>query len=740
MNTSRIIYKHCAGHNCGSCILKLHIQDGVIKRIETDDGEEPQSRACAKGRSYRRMLAAPERLQYPMKRIGERGKGAFERISWDEAMDTVASEIKRVRDTYGPAALLFLCSIGSSFTKLNTSGLIENVLNRTGGCSGVWGGSSAQAGLFSDMMTYGEFSWTNSRDDLLNSRLIILWGWNPAVSSTYDNTRYYLSRAREAGIRIIAVDPRYTDSVATYANEWIYLRPGTDAALLIAMAYVIITDNLHDQAFLDRYTVGFERFKDYVLGREDGTPKTPVWAEAITGVPANKIADFAKEYALTKPAALMAGAAPGRTAFGEQYHRAAVTLAAMTGNIGVSGGNAPGAGILCVFPAPVKIGPHVADRMTEGADNPVDRLYPPRKNAYWYNRLPHAIWYFGGPSSGRISRFHVADAILRGREGGYPVDYKMIYITHTNYVNQGPNSNKSAEALKKLEFVAVTEQFMTATAKYADILLPASTDFESVDVSDGGMGLTYGYHDRVIESVGEPRSTFEIAKELAARLGLANWSTKTEEEWVREIVEECEDIPDYEEFRKQGYHKLSLPRPFIGFKEKIDDPEHSPFRSRSGKIEIYSQEIADVGDPLLPPIPKYIEAWEGPNDALARKYPLQLLTTQFKRRGLSRFDTVPWLRELDPQAVLINTDDAAGRGINDGDVVRVFNDRGQMIIPAKVTPRIMPGVVDVPEGAWYAPDESGVDRGGCANVLTKDEISPAGAFCSNTALVQVERV
>jgi len=181
------------------------------------------------------------------------------------------------------------------------------------------------------------------------------------------------------------------------------------------------------------------------------------------------------------------------------------------------------------------------------------------------------------------------------------------------------------------------------------------------------------------------------------------------------------------------------PEPSVPFKRQIEDPANNPFPTPSGKIEIYSQQLADMNNPLIPPIPKYIDTWESLNDRLARKYPLQLITTHPKWRAHSQFGNIPWLRELEPQAVAINARDAEARGIKDGDPVRVFNDRGEMSIPAKVTQRIMPGVVDVPEGAWYDPDKRGVDRGGCANVLTRDARSPGGAFTTNTCLVQVEK-
>jgi anaerobic dimethyl sulfoxide reductase subunit A len=246
--------------------------------------------------------------------------------------------------------------------------------------------------------------------------------------------------------------------------------------------------------------------------------------------------------------------------------------------------------------------------------------------------------------------------------------------------------------------------------------------------------------NKIIDSVGESKSHFEIATELAARLGIIDFSDNTEEEWLREIVGGCKDIPDYETFRENGVHKVELAQPYVCFQEQIEDPVNNPFPTPSGKIEIYSQQLAGAGNSMLPPIPKYIEAWESRNDPLAEKYPLQLVTTHTRRRAHTQFDNIPWLRELYPQAISINTADAQKRGIKDGNMVRVFNDRGEMVIPASVTGRIMPGVVDIPQGAWYDPDENGVDRGGCANILTKDIASPGGAFPSNTCLVQVEKV
>jgi anaerobic dimethyl sulfoxide reductase subunit A len=330
-----------ACHDCGGrCVLKVHVKNGVAVRVETDDGEEPQLRACARGRAYRKRVYAPNRLEYPMKRVGKRGEGKFERISWDEALDTVARELIKVKDTYGPSAILAKWGSGNP-GKLN-EGLLHRFLNMLGGCTMDWGGASGEGSVFASRSVYGTLTTGHSRDDHVNSRLIIMWGWNPASSIWSTNTPFYLIRAKEAGARIVCIDPRFTDSAAVLADQWIPVRPGTDAAMMVAMAYVMITENLHDRKFLDRYTLSFDRFKDYVMGVDDGAPKMPSWAEPITGVPAQTIVNIAREYATLKPAALIASYAPGRTTYGEQYHRLAATLAAMTGNIGIHGGGAGG--------------------------------------------------------------------------------------------------------------------------------------------------------------------------------------------------------------------------------------------------------------------------------------------------------------------------------------------------------------------------------------------------------------
>lgn len=719
MHTEKTVISSCP-HDCGgTCLLKAHVKNGVITRLESDDGEEPQLRACARGRAYRQRIYSPERLKYPLKRIGERGEGKFSRISWDEALDETARELQRIKKSYGSESIFYIAYSGNTGTFLHSQLAVFRLLTMFGGFTPIWGSASFWGSLFSSETTYGTLTAGHTSDDLPNARLIIMWGWNPAESVQRTNTAYYLAQAREKGIKIVAIDPRFTDSAAAFADRWIPIRPATDTAMLLAMAHVMITRELHDQAFLDKFTVGFEKFRNYVLGTDDGVPKTPAWAESITGVRADVIETLAKEYATLKPAKLLTLGAPGRTAFGEQFHRAAATIAAMAGNIGIYGGDPVGFG-LC----PLGLQPNTSTGL-------IARKMP--------GNLPE-----GARQRPAIHITKVWDAVLRGKEGGYPADAKMAYITNGNPLNQFMNTNKAVKALMKLESIVVHEQFMTPTAKFADILLPVNTQFERNDIVRPWQAGPYCiYMSKAVDSLYESQSDLEICTALAEKLGISGYSDNSEDEWLREFWQDAQNmtdtkpLPDYDTFKKEGVFKIKTDKPAIAFTKQITNPQDNPFPTPSGKIEIYSKKLEDRNDPQLPPIPMYIEPWEGRNDPLSAKYPLQLISTHCKRRTHSHMANVPWLSELEPHCIWINTVDAETRGIKNGAQVKVLNDRGTVTLAAKITERIMPGVVSIDQGAWYNPDKNRIDRGGCVNVLLKDEHSPGGAFCSNSALVQV---
>jgi anaerobic dimethyl sulfoxide reductase subunit A len=721
----KIIRTLCSSHCGGACEMMVHVKGDRIVRIEADD-QDNTPRLCARGHAYRQRVYAPDRLLYPLKRTGERGSGAFTRVSWDEALSVVAAAMKRVRASYGNAAILHFCSMCDPHI-LHHVGAFHGLLCRFGGYTAPWGYISCEGAAFSAGVTYGarrRFVQTDhAPEEYLNSRLIIMWSWNPATTELGSNIPLSLARAKERGTRIVCVDPRHTDSAAAFADQWIPIKPGTDAAVLIAMAFVVINENLQDRDFIDAHTVGFDPYREYVLGRKDGVVKSPEWAAAISGVPAETIATLARAFAGSKPAILATSIAAGRTAFGEQYHRAAAALEAITGNLSLQNWRSE--------PRRVRYQPHIPS-----PPNPVEAQAPPRWNA-----LP-----FRGASVNSSARVNVslfADAILKGKAGGYGADYKFLWLSNTNYLNQLGEINKTCQALRKLEFVLVTEQFMTASARFADIVLPVCTFLERNDLHAPLEGGEYGVLGRAVAPLGESKSQLDICTALAPKLGIHDYGDKSDEEWIRDMLKRLSEeveLPGYDQLKEQGIYRVDFDASGTvpGKDGKI--PDMKPLRTPSGKVEIRSELISRMNVSSITSLPEYMESWESPEDPLAMKYPLQLISPHLKRRAHSQFDNLPWLRELQTQALSMNTIDAGARDIRQGDTVRVFNDRGEVRISVKITERIMPGVVSLPQGAWFNPDEKGIDRGGSANVLTKNVTSPGGAFVSGTALVEVEKV
>jgi anaerobic dimethyl sulfoxide reductase subunit A len=665
---------------------------------------------------------------YPQKRAGKKGEGKFERISWDEALDILVAQLKRVKDTYGNEGI-FLATGGGYLAGLHNGGLAAaRLLAQFGGFVTHYGNISSEGAVWASLTQYGSVMVGNSRDDLLNSKLIILWGWDPARMISGTNTMYHLIKAKENGAKIIAVDPRYHDTAATLADEWIPIRPSTDTAVMVAMANVMIKENLHDQAFLDKYTVGFDKFKEYVLGQADGVEKTPAWAAEISDVDAATIERLAHEYATTAPAALMDCQGPARSAMGEQFNRCAMTLCAMTANVGRPGGSACG-GLMGI-----PVGHMFRMSAIPPGKNPFELTGPKIKGTLDIRERT-------------IMRVHINkifDAILEGKKGGYPADIRMMWSMCNNYMNQTGNSNKAHRALQKLEFLCVNELFMTAQARYADLLLPVTSAAERSDLTrPWPSGPYFTFINRALKPLGECKSDFDIATELAERLDIKDFNPHTEEEWLKILFdfnpEYQKHIKDYDKFRKDGIHRVQLEKPYIAFQKQIEDPENHPFETPSGKIEIFSQRVVEIDHPQCPPIPQYMQVPEDRFDPLAEKYPLQLITPHPKIRVHSEMYEVEWLREVEPHCAWINPIDAGARGISDGDEIYVYNDRGKVAIAARVTERIIPGVISIFEGAWYNPDENGIDRGACANTLTNDAYSGGGAAVMNTCLVEAAK-
>ena len=747
----------CPAHNCGGrCLLIAHIENGRISRLDTDDRPDslsaPQLRACARGRAYLRRQYHPDRLLYPLKRVGKRGEGKFERIAWEEALDLLAGEMQRVRDKYGNDALFVPYGTGS-YNQLNGSHTARRLMNLFGGCLGIYNSYSWGAINIATPTVYGTLVTGNQRQDWLNSRYIIMWGWNPAEMRDGTNTDYFVKLARENGARVVCIDPRHSLSAASLADEWIPIRPGTDAAMMSAMAYVMLTEKLYDADFVQTHCVGWdasqmpvgaeseETYTDYLLGRRDGTQKTPEWAEAITTVPAATIARLAREYATTKPAVLYQGYGMQRRAYGEQVVRAGCVLAAITGNVGIPGGWASGLG-------------------TQAPDGgPMWTVFPLGEN----------------PVKASIPVFLWSEAVVRGHEMtsaqgviGAPQlksDIKLIYAVATNcLINQHADVNRSAAILQdesKVEFIAVQDNFLTPTARFADVILPACTQFETWGVEDG-----WKYGDEVIlqpklvEPPGECKSDYRICAELAQRLGIGEAYTEGRDEkaWVEWCLERFREtrfpeLPSLETFIEQnlGAYSKSVTQPAIAFADFRRDPGKYPLNTPSGKIEIFSSSLHAMGKPEeIPAVPKYIPEWEhpfagqgdqaSPGKNGVNEYPLQAIGHHSLARVHSTHANNDWLQEAFPQRIFINPIDAEKRGIRDGDLVRVWNERGQLVIPARLTHRILPGVVDIPQGAWWNPDEGGLDHGGNINVLTSQRWSPlAFGSTQHTIMVEVEK-
>lgn len=735
----KILWNSC-NVNCGSrCALRLHVRNGEIVRVDTDNtGKDTygnqQLRACPRGRSMRQRVYATERIPYPLRRVGKRGEGKFERITWDQALDEISARLRDTIAKYGNESIYLPYGTGALGSTMGKSWPpaatpVARLMNLLGGYLNMYSDySTCQITIGMPYLFGGSWVDGNSLSDMANSQLAVFFGNNPSETRMSGCKAVTLQHARFTNnTRTIIIDPRYSDTVVSVGDEWIPIRPGTDIALCAALAYVMITENLIDRPFIDRYTIGYDEdslpagapagssYKSYILGKgPDRTPKTPAWAENITGIPARRIEKLAREIAGAKPCFIAQGWGPQRTTNGGNQSRAIGMLAVLTGNVGISGGNT-GARETGGYSLPMVDFPTL--------ENPVKTTV---SCFNWFQAIDD------------YTKMTALTAGIRGRDRLIaPIKFMFNYAGNC-LTNQHGGINQMHPILgddKKCETIVVVDTTLTPTARYADYLLPGCTNLEEPDWScNGDSNIAYVIFDnKAIEPLGESRGIYDICADLARRLGVGDQFTegRTEYEWLQHLYQlSRKNIPDLpptlEDAFKMGVYKKFFPENHIAYKAFRDDPEKNPLDTPSGKIEIYSprlQEIAATWE-LVPGqkitvLPEWIDSPEGAMSLNRAKYPLQLIGHHYKQRTHSTYGNCSWLQEVAPQELWINTLDARARGINLGDKVKVFNDRGVSYVRAKVTPRIMPGVVSLPEGAWHTPNRKGEDTNGCVNVLTE---------------------
>lgn len=749
--------------NCHCCCpLRVQVKDGVVVRVlpdntGSDEFYDQQVRACVRGRSIRQRIYSPDRLKRPLRRRPgtKRGAGDWDEIGWDEAFDVIAAQMKRTIDTYGNEALWVHYGTGTRGGNILHRTLWHRLLNMVGGRLRDIGSYSWAQVNAAAKYHYGEWVSSNSMLEAQRSRLQVMFGNNPLETRmSGGGTIFDVQQVRKHfDVPTIVIDPRYTDTAVGVADTWIPIRPGTDGALIAAMILVMVTEKLHDQAFLDKYCVGFDEqhlpagapagssYLAYLTGDgPDGIRKTPAWATRITGVPEDQIVRLARQIGTTKPVAISQGWGPQRQANGEATARAIFTLAAVTGSVGIPGG---GTG---AFPEGYQ--PPIAK--FPAGDNPVKTGIPVFQ---WQNAIERPT-----ELTAKTAGVEGADALT------HPIKFMINYAGNT-LVNQHSDANAAARMLEDdtvLEFILGVDSHMTPSSRFSDILLPDAMSVEQTDLNVsrdvGEMGFVL-WSQPAIKPMFESRPVYEMCIELAKRLGVEQQFTegRTQAEWVQELLkksrEKVPDLPSEAQLRTQGIFRLPNPKKFVvPFADFRADPQANPLQTPSGKIEIYSPRLAEMaatwefpapqtGDRITA-VPEYVETWEGAE--AARKdpdHPLQLIGHHYKGRTHSSYANLPWTKEAHPQKVWLNQLDAAERGIVNGDTVEVFNDRGRIRVSAFVTPRITPGVVSVPQGAWYEPDKDGVDVGGCVNTLTRYHPSPiAKANPQHTNLCQVVKV
>ena len=647
-------YVTACPRNCYStCGLVVEVDGGRIRRIEP----HPENRAtaggaCLKGLSYYERVYSPDRILAPLHKNPKTGE--FEPISWNDALDTIVENLVRFREQSGPQSVLYYSGSG-------TKGLLNAVGNEFwrlyGGCTTTYGDLCWPAGLEATRLTLGDNK-HSAPWDIANASLIVMWGKNAAETNLHQMP--FVEEALDRGGKLVVVDPRRTET-SERAELLIQPRPGTDGALALAVARKLIEDGKFDREFVNRHVLGFDEFRTSI---QDLTLER---ASEITDVPVEYIDRLAELFADIKPVTICPGFGMQRYTNSGQTMRSMLALLAITGNIGK-----PGAGWVYA-----NLQSHIFDAVKD------------------------PIGFFPPEEPDGVVRVSISTACL-GRQMLETTDpsLRMAWVERGNPVTQNPDTNTVREAFRKLEFRVVVEQFMTDTAREADVILPAKTMFEQSDVIGAYWHPYLQLKQKVIEPPGEVKPESEVYRLLAERLGVP----------ISDIDEKFpgpsdDAIDEFLSRKLEPFEGLTLERLREG---PVLPPGHEEvaysdltFPTPSGKIELFSAEARERWG--VDPLPAFVEPEESAaaTNTLAGKFSLNLITPNTKNRIHSQFNNLDMIGQFgEAPYVLVNPDDAVERSIADMVAVRVFNERGSLCLPAKLDNGIKSGCVYITNGWW----------------------------------------
>jgi biotin/methionine sulfoxide reductase len=730
------------------------VEDGRIvgvKPFERDPDPSPMIEAVPAA------VYSKTRVAQPMVREGwlghgpgsgdGRGREPFVPVSWDRALDLVAGELSRVKRDHSNDAIM----AGSQ--GWSSAGIFHEARGQLRRFMATFGGFIDQASNYSfgtalvflphvvgfaQPVTGPLTSWSSIAR---HAKLMVLFGGaNPKnMQVTKGGCGAHsisdaLAALARAGVKVVNVSPIREDGPAAVAPEWIPIRPGTDTAMLLALVHTLVANGLHDAAFLARYCAGFERVRAYVMGESDGRPKDADWAAPITGIAAETIRALAREMA-SKRTMISASWSLQRADHGEQPYWGVLLLAACLGQIGLPGGgfgfgygSATG-----IAEPPLAFRAPTMDAMA----NPLARAIPAA-------RIAQCLLHPG-------ERYD-----FNGRNSSYP-DIKLVYWAGGNPFHHHQDTNQLRTAFRRPQTIIVHEPWWTATARHADIVLPATTTLERNDIGCAPRDRFVIAMQKAIEPVGEARNDFDIFRALARKLGCESAYTqgRDEMEWLRHLYDGWREgvrtnqaaIPDFARFWADGF--LEIPQSaeeYVMLANFRADPDANKLATPSGRIELFSEKIAGFGYDNCPPHPTWLEPseWLGARSA---NYPIHLISSQPRYRLHSQMDSEAISARgkiAGREAVAIHPDDAARRGIKDGDVVRIHNARGACLAGVLVTDIVSPGVAKLSCGAWYDPvdaEAGALCTHGNANMLTHDRGTSklSQGPSSGTNMVEIER-